>query len=143
VTDADHYALADDVTEHVVASAKTNDRGPTQRLDEWTHHQPLPPSFQPTECSTDTARLDRTGLRQDQGVVVVHGTRRFRDRVPGLAAAHGGVSTTAWGAGPVALASSSSAAGQRGNIAAAADAARARPFDHLDAVDRPSTGPEL
>jgi hypothetical protein len=31
-------------------------------------------------------------------VVVVHGTRRFRDRVPGLAAAHGDVSTTALGA---------------------------------------------
>jgi hypothetical protein len=40
VTDADHYALADDVTEHVVASAKTNDRGPTQRLDEWTTTNP-------------------------------------------------------------------------------------------------------
>jgi hypothetical protein len=42
MTDADHYALADDVTEHVVASAKTNDRGPTQRLDEWTTTNPYP-----------------------------------------------------------------------------------------------------
>jgi hypothetical protein len=31
-------------------------------------------------------------------VVIVHGTRRFRDRVPGLAAAQGDVSTTALGA---------------------------------------------
>src|SRR4051794_35622753 len=38
-----------------------------------------------------------TGLGQDDGMLVVHGTRAFRDRVPGLAAAPEDVSTTLLG----------------------------------------------